>query len=130
MPCRDGFDLTRLARAAADRPKMHDLFSFFPGDLRPVVGIARIGQVFVFLELLPNGADQVLGPEATAFLRNRPLDGKLLPARYDAFDQRTAREILKVEHFLFTVRVGDLDELILFRGGVHRPDREIDHLFD
>jgi len=57
VPGRHRFDLTRVAWASVDRAKMHDLFAFFPGDLRPVVRIGRIGQVFVFLELLPNGAD-------------------------------------------------------------------------
>src|SRR6476620_10669042 len=104
---------------------MHDFLALLAGDLGPIIWIGRVGQILVFLELLADRADEVVGSETAALLGNGSLDGILLGTRDDAFDQCAARKIFKVENFLFSVRIGHFNESVLFGGGVHGADREV-----
>ena len=115
----DSFDLTGLGRAAADRPDVHDLLTFLTGDFRPVIRVSRIRQIFVLFELFPNRPDQIFGAEAATLLCDCALHRIFLRARNDAFDQRAAGEILKLQDFFLTIRVGDFDKSIFFGSGVH-----------
>src|SRR6478736_5770222 len=63
----DPFDLPSTACLVVlrhDRPDVHDPFTLLPGDLRPVVGVGRIGQVFVLAELLLDRIEQILRTDA------------------------------------------------------------------
>src|SRR3989442_15439932 len=53
-----------VARLAHERPHVHDPLALLAGDLRPVAGVSRIGQILVLLELLANGREQVVGADA------------------------------------------------------------------
>src|SRR5690242_20391505 len=55
----DRFNLARLCRSAADCPDVDYFLALLSSNFGPVIGIGRIGQVFVFLEFLTDGSDQV-----------------------------------------------------------------------
>src|SRR5499426_2565282 len=56
--------LLLLFGVAHERLHVDDPLALLAGDLRPVVGVGRIGQILVLLELLANGREQVVGADA------------------------------------------------------------------
>ena len=60
MAGSDGFDLPMFGGPTTDGPNMNDFLALLAGDFRPIVRIGRVGKILVFLELLPDGADQVV----------------------------------------------------------------------
>lgn len=51
-----GFPFAFALHNGADKD---DAFSFFPGDPRPVVWVGGVGEVFVFLEFVVAGGEEV-----------------------------------------------------------------------
>src|SRR6266568_8875225 len=52
-----------IARFAHERPHVDDPLALLAGDLRPVVGVGRIRQILVLLELFAHGIEQVAGAD-------------------------------------------------------------------
>src|SRR5262245_27179425 len=65
----------RLVDEGADED---DPLALLARDLRPVVGVGRVGQVLVLLVLLLDGVDEVLRADALLAPGDEPLDGQLL----------------------------------------------------
>src|SRR5262245_49006533 len=69
-----------LGHESAD---VDDALALLARDLRPVVGVGRVGKVFVLLVLLLDRLEQVAGADAPAFPGNGPFDGQLLGPAHD-----------------------------------------------
>ena len=70
LPSRDPLDRATalgLVAVGRDRADVDDALTLLARDLRPVVGVGRVGQVLVLFVLLLDGVDEVLGPDALAF---------------------------------------------------------------
>src|SRR3984957_15404767 len=74
----DGPAALGLVVVADERADVHDPLALLARDLRPVVGVGGIGQVFIFLVLLADRLQQVTGADAPTLLGDGPLDGQLL----------------------------------------------------
>src|SRR5262245_38453357 len=113
--------------AADQRPHVDDLLALATGDARPVVGIRRVRQVLVFLELLAHRLEDVLEVDARLALEDLLLDRLLLGSVDDVLDHGAAREVLEVEDLALALRVRDLEELVLLVLRVHDLDYRLDH---
>src|SRR5680860_626431 len=77
------FDLAttrRLTTLADQGAYEHDALSLLARDLGPVVGVGRVGEVFVLAELLFDRVEQVLGGDAPGSTADLTLDRQLLRA--------------------------------------------------
>src|SRR5258705_5338798 len=112
---------------AHERLHVDDPLALLTGDLRPVVGVGGVGEVFVLLDLLANGREQVVGHDALLAATDVALERELLGAAHDRFDHGARREVLEVQHLFVAVGVGDLEEAILLAERVHGLDGRGDH---
>src|SRR5574337_40825 len=120
MTRADGLDLARLlAFPVEDRPDMHDPVAPAAGDLDPVVGVGRVGEVLVLPELGLHRLHEVGGREALRPGGDQALDGGLLGPGADALDEGARDEVLEVEGLLLPGGVGDLEEAVALVGGEH-----------
>src|SRR5262245_25752006 len=94
------------------RAHVHDALALLARDLRPVVGIRGVGQVFVFLELLRDRRDEVRDTDAWRRARDLALDRQLLGTADDVLDHRARREVLEEHDFLVAVLVRHLEEAV------------------
>src|SRR3989304_8610917 len=61
----DGLDLLLpFGRRPRQRPDGDDALGAAPGDLGPIIGVGRVGEGLVLLELLPDGLHEVLPRQA------------------------------------------------------------------
>src|SRR3954453_15944210 len=97
-----------VALAADERADVDDPRALLARDPRPVVGVGRVGQVLVLLELVEARRRQVADPEAAGAGLQALLDGHLLRAVDDVLQHRARVEVLEVQDLLVTVGVGDL----------------------
>src|SRR5687767_4972276 len=104
----DGATAFGLLAAGDERPDVDDALALLAGDRRPVVGVGRVGQVLVLLELLADGVDEVLGGDALFAPGDQALDRELLRAPDDVLDHGPGGEVLEVQDLLVAVLVGDL----------------------
>src|SRR5688572_5058958 len=77
----DGFNLPMFGGPTTDGPDMNDFLALLSGDFRPIVRIGRVGEILVLLELLTDGADQVVRAQAGPLLRDHTFHGKFFRAR-------------------------------------------------
>src|SRR3954451_9185983 len=118
----DGVD--RPARLGAllagdERADEDDPLALLAGDPGPVVGVGRVREVLVLLELVHARLQQVLHPDALLVLVEEVLDRHLLGPVDDVLDHRAGVEVLEVQDLLVAVGVGDLEETVLLGLGVH-----------
>src|SRR5881396_4045279 len=92
-----------IARFAHERSHIDDPLALLAGDLRPVAGVSRIGQILVLLELLADGREQVVGADALLAPADQALEGEFLGPPHDRFDHGSRGEVLEVEYLLVTV---------------------------
>src|SRR3989454_3241531 len=111
--------LPLLLGLAGERLDVGDPLTLLAGDLRPIVGIGRVGQVLVLLELLPHCVEEVIDLDALFPGLDVALERQLLGPPHHRLDHRSRREVLEVEDLLVTVGVGDLEEAVLFVEAVH-----------
>src|SRR3954447_17996183 len=133
LPCvGDGVDRAPALGALAgdQRPDVDDALALLAGDARPVVGVGRVGQVLVLLELVDARGQQVGHPDAPVAGLEEVLDRHLLRPRDDVLDHGAGVEVLEVEDFLVAVGVGHLEEAVLLGLGVHPLDSALDHRRD
>src|SRR5829696_5673519 len=81
LPRGDAFDGTTAGGLLAlghEHTQEHDALALLAGDLGPVVGVGAVGQVLVLLELLADGLQEIVEPDALAVVGDVPLDGQLL----------------------------------------------------
>src|SRR5258705_8576106 len=124
----DALDAPKLfLRLAHERLDVDDPLALLTGDLRPVVGVGGVGEVFVLLELLANGGEQVVGHDALLAATDVALEGELFCPAHDRFPHGGRREVLEVEDLFVAVGVGDLEEAILLAERVHGLDGRGDH---
>src|SRR5688572_15709127 len=127
----DLFDVALLfLRLAHERLHVPDPLALLAGDLRPVVGVGRVRQILVLLELLAYGGEQVVGHDALLTLADVALERQLLGAPDDRLDHGARGEVLEVQDLLVPVGVGDLQEAVLLAQAVHRLDGREDHRVD
>src|SRR5437899_11157886 len=100
---RHGFDPARFAGPDRDRPHVDDLVGLLAGNLRPVVWIGRVRQVFMFLELVPDGPDEILALDAALAGREQTLDRVFLGPGDDAFNQSPAGAVFHVEGLFVSI---------------------------
>src|SRR5215468_5358729 len=75
----DPFDAPGLVLGLADeRLHVDDSLALLARDLSPVVGVRRVRQVLVLLELLANGREEVVEGDALLALADVALEGQLL----------------------------------------------------
>src|SRR5881296_3655473 len=86
-----------VVRLAHERPHVDDPLALLAGDLRPVTGVGRVRQIFVLLELLADGREQVVGTDALLAPTDETLEGQLLGAAHDGLDHGSRGEVLEVE---------------------------------
>src|SRR5437773_820846 len=122
--------LLLLFGVAHERLHVDDPLALLAGDLRPVVGVGRIRQILVFLELFAHGIEQVAGADPLLAAADQPLEGQLLGPSHDRLDHGARGEVLEVEDLLVAVGVGHLQETVLLGETVHRFDRGRDHRLD
>src|SRR5712691_4606083 len=122
--------LLLLFGVARERPHVDDPLALLAGDLRPVAGVGRVGQILVLLELLAHGVEEVAGADTLLATADQALEGQLLGPPHDRLDHRAGREVLEVEDLLVAVGVGHFEETVLFGETVHRLDRGRDHRVD
>src|SRR5713226_7997386 len=80
----DPFDLAALAASIRHQgADVDDPLALLARDPGPVVGVRRVGQVLVLLELVADGAKEVLALDALLPLREEALDRRLLGAGDD-----------------------------------------------
>src|SRR5690554_4136499 len=130
LPCGDPLDHAALGISLDEGPDVDDALALLPGDLGPVVGVGRVGQILVLAELLLDRREEVLGAHTTRTAADLSLDGVLLRPAHDVLDHRPGGEVLEEEDLTVAIGVGDLEEAILVRLGVHRVDGDADHLLD
>src|SRR5688572_26153245 len=87
-----------------------DALALAARDPGPVVGVRRVREILVLLELVPDGLLEVLQHDPALAVIDEALDGHLLRARHDVLDHRAAREVLEVEDLALSLGVGDLEE--------------------
>src|SRR3989454_6834505 len=119
-----------IARFAHERSHIDDPLVLLAGDLRPVAGVSRIGQILVLLDLLADGREQVVGTHALFAAADQALEGQLLGPPHDRLDHGARGEVLEVEDLLVAVGVRHLEEAVLLGEAVHRVDRGRDHRLD
>src|SRR5262245_8979066 len=68
-----------------ERLDVDDPLALLPGDLRPVVGVGRVRQILVLLELLAHRRQQVVQLDALFDVRDVSLERELLGATHDRF---------------------------------------------
>src|SRR5712692_4000928 len=122
----DGAGLV-LVLHAHERFHVHDPLPFLAGDLGPVVGVGRVGQVLALLELLADGGEEVVGLDALFAHLDVALERQLLGAADDGLDHRARGEVLEVQDLLVAVGVGHLEEAVLLFEAVHLVDGGPDH---
>src|SRR5204863_5656447 len=112
LPRVDPFDLPALAplRVAQQGANVHDALALLAGDPGPVVGVRRVGQVLVLLELVSDRVDEVLALDPLLAGLQQPLDGLLLGPGHDVLDHGAGVEVLEVQDLLVAGLVGDLEE--------------------
>src|SRR5438309_2604467 len=127
----DALDLPALAvRVGHEGSDVDDPLALLARDARPVVGVRRVRQVLVLLELVADGAQQVLLRDPLLALRQEPLDRRLFRPRDDVLDHGARVEVLEVQDLLVARLVGHLEEPVLVGGRVHALDGRLDHLAD
>src|SRR5665648_297490 len=126
----DGAPALLAALALHDRADEDDPLALLAGDPRPVVGVGRVGQVLVLLELGDARGQQVLHPDAALTSGQQLLDRRLLGAVDDVLDHGAGGEFLEVEDLLVAPGVGHLQELVRLRLPVHPLDGALDHPLD
>src|SRR5712691_11505381 len=104
---------------AHQRLDVDDALALLAGDLGPVVGVRRVRQVLVLLELLADRGQEIVAGDALAPAADEPLQRELLRAADDRLDHRAGGEVLEVEDLLVAVGVGDLEEPVLIAEAVH-----------
>src|SRR3989441_4528832 len=102
-----------IARFAHERSHIDDPLVLLAGDLRPVAGVSRIGQILVLLELLADGREQVVGTHALFAAADQALEGQLLGPPHDRLDHGARGEVLEVEDLLVAVGGRHLEEAVL-----------------
>src|SRR5258705_6394188 len=124
----DALDAPKLfLRLAHERLDVDDPLALLTGDLRPVVGVGGVGEVFVLLELFANGGEQVVGHDALLAPTDVTLEGGLFWPAHDRFDHGAGGEVLEVEDLFVAVGVGDLEEAVFLAERVHGLDGRGDH---
>src|SRR5438105_11330997 len=124
----DPIDLPPLApRVGHQGADVDDPLSLLPRDASPVVGVGRIGEVLVLLELVADGRQEVFELDPLLPLAEEALDRHLLRPPHDVLDHRARVEVLEVQDFLVARGVGHLQEPVLVGRRVHPLDRGIDH---
>src|SRR3990170_1537046 len=119
-----------LLRLAHERLDVHDALALLAGDLRPVVGVRRVRQVLVLLELLADRRVEVRGRDALLAAADVALERELLGAAHDGLDHRARGEVLEVQDLLVAVGVRDLEEAVALAQRVHGLDGGHDHRVD
>src|SRR5262245_59702732 len=114
----------RLAHEGFD---VHDPLPLLAGDLGPVVGVGRVGEVLVLLELLAHGVEEVVDDDALVAGLDVALERELLGAAHDGLDHGAGGEVLEVEDLLVAIGVGDLEEAVVFLEAVHLVQGGGDH---
>src|SRR2546427_8966411 len=122
--------LLLLFGVAHERLHVDDPLALLAGDLRPVVGVGRIRQILVLLELFAHGIEQVAGADPLLAAADQPLEGQLLGPSHDRLDHGARGEVLEVEDLLVAVGVGHLEATVLLGETVHRFDRGPDPRVD
>src|SRR5712664_2818790 len=117
-------------RLAHERLDVDDALALLAGDLGPVVGVRRVRQVLVLLELLAHGRGEVVGGDALGAAGDQALEGELLGPAHDGLDHGAGGEVLEVEDLLVAVGVGDLEEAVFLGEAVHGLHAGDDHLLD
>src|SRR5512145_147778 len=85
----DVLDRPLLAADSGDqRADVDDALALATGDARPVVGIGRVREILVLLELVPHRLLQVVELDATLAVVDQALDRHLLRTRHDVLDHR------------------------------------------
>src|SRR5438128_9608054 len=112
---------------ALERLHVDDPLTLLAGDLGPVVRVGSVGEVFVLLELLADGGEQVVGHDALLAAADVALEGELLRTAHDRLDHGAGREVLEVENLFVAVGVGDLEEPVFFAQRVHGLHGRGDH---
>src|SRR5438309_8605403 len=116
-----------LFRLAHERLHVDDPLTLLAGDLGPVVRVGSVGEVFVLLELLADGGEQVVGHDALLAAADVALEGELLRTAHDRLDHGAGGEVLEVENLFVAVGVGDLEEPVFFAQRVHGLHGRGDH---
>src|SRR5215203_3194034 len=94
------------------RPDEDDALTLLARNLRPVVGVGGVGQIFVLCELVQAGLQQVADPQALGSRVQKVLDRHLLGPVNDVLNHGAGVEVLEVQDLLVTPCVGDLEELV------------------
>src|SRR5437870_10751566 len=89
-----------LFRLAHERLHVDDPLTLLAGDLGPVVRVGSVGEVFVLLDLLADGGEQVVGHDALLAAADVALEGELLRTAHDRLDHGAGGEVLEVENLL------------------------------
>src|SRR5258705_5485380 len=107
----DALDAPKLfLRLAHERLDVDDPLALLAGDLRPVVGVGGVGEVFVLLELLADGGEQVVGHDALLAATDLALEGELFGPAHDRFDHGAGGEVIEGQDLIYAVAVRDLKE--------------------
>src|ERR1043165_5657092 len=91
----DGSATGGLLALRHEHPQEDDALALLARDLRPVVGVGAVGQVFVLLVLLPDRALEIVETDALPLARDVALDGELLGPAHDVLDHGSGREVLE-----------------------------------
>src|SRR5439155_17551710 len=98
--------LGRLVVALGDeRADVDDPLALLARDLRPVVGVGRVREVLVLLELLADRREEVVGTDAPLAFGDGALDRQLLGPAHDVLDHGARGEVLEEHHLLVAVLV-------------------------
>src|SRR5262245_10941116 len=116
-----------VLRLAHPRLDVHDALALLAGNLGPVVGVGRVGEIFVLLELLMHGLDEIIHCESLLAGLYEALEGEFLSAAHDGLDHGAGGEVLEVEDLLVTIGVGDLEEAVVLLEAVHLVQGGGDH---
>src|SRR5438309_9751018 len=97
----DALDLPALAvRVGHEGSDVDDPLALLARDARPVVGVRRVRQVLVLLELVDARVQQVADPDAAVAGGQEVLDRLLLGPVDDVLHHRAGVEVLEVENLL------------------------------